>query len=214
MAPKYIFLFALAAFVLATQAAPPAAGKPPGPTFVAKNIVKNVTKDCPVNNVLFTKDEFDADKLVELQPTLQNNGVSQKCQDEAVENLMSCLTDDSMTVKIGCCSKDCSAGIKKSIETGCFTEYAKAICSDPKAENMMVGLMNAGVRCADFRSNCTAIMAEAPKKAGNATSSKGASTPAAAAPAAAPAPPTKSSAVHATAAVVPLAAVFAAVLLL
>jgi len=28
----------------------------------------------------------------------------------------------------------------QSIATGCFTEYAKAICQDPKAQNMMVGL--------------------------------------------------------------------------
>lgn len=57
------------------------------------------------------------------------------------------------------------------------------------------------------------IMAEAPKKASNATASKDAPAPAPSS-SAAPAPPTKSSAVRATAAVVPLAAVVAAALLL
>lgn len=140
---------------------------------------------------------------------MQERNVSQKCQDEAVENLASCASDDSMAVKIGCCSTDCSTGIKKvchsnclweslwgrgfcqtrscrpraqpassarrfsaapnttcpcptlshlpspqSISSGCFNEYAVAICNDPKSQNMMTGLLNAGVRCANFTSSC------------------------------------------------------------
>lgn len=53
------------------------------------------------------------DNVMNLATTMQEKGVSQKCQDEAVENLASCATDDSMAVKQGCCSKDCSSGIKK-----------------------------------------------------------------------------------------------------
>jgi hypothetical protein len=53
------------------------------------------------------------DKVMDLATTMQEKGVSQKCQDEAVENLASCATDDSMAVKQGCCSTDCSTGIKK-----------------------------------------------------------------------------------------------------
>lgn len=53
------------------------------------------------------------DKVMDLATTMQEKGVSQKCQDAAVENLASCATDDSMAVKQGCCSKDCSTGIKK-----------------------------------------------------------------------------------------------------
>ena len=53
------------------------------------------------------------DKLPELQSTLSDGSISEKCQSEAMQELMTCLTDDSMAVKIGCCSKDCSSGIKK-----------------------------------------------------------------------------------------------------
>jgi hypothetical protein len=51
--------------------------------------------------------------VLELATTMQERGVSQKCQDEAVENLASCASDDSMAIKSGCCSIDCSSGIKK-----------------------------------------------------------------------------------------------------
>lgn len=124
--------------------------------------------DCPVKNVMFTKEEFDGklaglsvglsgksgycsschwplmvmarncsllvqqpqhaimlnlllllynlpaavSKVMDLATTMQEKGVSQKCQDEAIENLASCATDDSMAVKQGCCSQDCSKGIK------------------------------------------------------------------------------------------------------
>jgi hypothetical protein len=51
--------------------------------------------------------------VLELATTMQERNVSQKCQDEAVENLASCASDDSMAIKSGCCSKDCSSGIKK-----------------------------------------------------------------------------------------------------
>jgi hypothetical protein len=42
----------------------------------------------------------------------------------------------------------------QSISSGCFNEYAVAICNDPKSQNMMTGLLNAGVRCANFTSSC------------------------------------------------------------
>lgn len=156
--------------------------------------------------------------------------MSQACQDAAIENLASCATDGSMEIKQGCCSKDCSTGIKKvwfpacpccqllgppvwaphfpcvaahrhvlqptatplhtsqcrpflvknvqyllcvcipaqynhqlpqcpiclpqAIDSGCFNEYAVAICNDPKSQGMMTGLLNAGVRCADFTTTC------------------------------------------------------------
>jgi len=218
MASKYIILLALGACVLAAQAAPPAAAKPPGVSYIPKNIVANVTKDCPVKNVLFTKAEFDVDKVMDLATTMQEKGVSQKCQDEAVENLASCATDDSMAVKQGCCSTDCSTGIKKSIASGCFTEYAQAICNDPASQNMMTGLLNAGVRCANFTTTCEDILKSAPKNAtAGANATKSGATPAAAAPASAtPAAPkaTKSAAAQAVAAVMPLAAAAAAFLLL
>lgn len=53
---------------------------------------------------------------------MQERNVSQKCQDEAVENLASCASDDSMAVKIGCCSTDCSTGIKKVCHSNCLLE--------------------------------------------------------------------------------------------
>jgi hypothetical protein len=214
MASKYIILLALGACVLAAQAAPPAAAKPPGVSFIPKNIVANVTKDCPVKNVLFTKAEFDVDKVMDLANTMQEKGVSQKCQDEAVADLASCAMDDSMAVKQGCCSIDCSTGIKKSIASGCFDEYADAICNDPASQNMMTGLLNAGVRCANFTTTCADILKKVPKNAtAGANTTK--ATPAAAAPAGAAAPaPTKSAAAQAVAAVMPLAAAAAAFLLL
>jgi hypothetical protein len=182
-------------------------------TFIAKNIVKNVTKgespahvvapgpnppgrwvndcflslaDCPVKNIMFTKAEFDGewrlaayglacsqllvlpcaalllcptnqrcpapligsqaglscllpavDRVLELATTMQERNVSQKCQDEAVENLASCASDDSMAVKIGCCSQDCSTGIKKVcifLSACCFLPLGTAFSVSTHAE--------------------------------------------------------------------------------
>lgn len=207
---KALILLAVASLLVAASAAP-APAKPPAVTFIAKNIVKNVTKDCPVKNTMFTKAEFDVDRVLELATTMQERNVSQKCQDEAVENLASCASDDSMAVKIGCCSQDCSTGIKKSISSGCFNEYAVAICNDPKSQNMMTGLLNAGVRCANFTSSCAEVLKAAPK---NATKSAAADPAAPAGAAPSPAPKAKSAAAQAVAAFVPLAAAAAAFLLL
>jgi len=37
--------------------------------------------------------------------------VSQKCQDEAVNRLAVCF--DSLPVRVGCCAKDCAAGLEE-----------------------------------------------------------------------------------------------------
>lgn len=61
---------------------------------------------------------------MDLATTMQEKGVSQKCQDEAVANLASCAMDDSMAVKQGCCSIDCSTGIKKVGWLACWQPIA------------------------------------------------------------------------------------------
>lgn len=61
---------------------------------------------------------------MDLANTMQEKGVSQKCQDEAVADLASCAMDDSMAVKQGCCSIDCSTGIKKVGWLACWQPIA------------------------------------------------------------------------------------------
>jgi hypothetical protein len=70
----------------------------------------------------------------------EENGVSAECGTAALTDLATCGVDASLATENGCCSKECADGIKLSISSGCFAEYAHAICTTKTGDQFRAGL--------------------------------------------------------------------------
>lgn len=159
-------------------------------TFSAANVVADLAA-CPVKNVLFKASEFDVASLADMLTVMQEQGVSQKCQDAAQteDGLMMCINDGpdmekepnlvSLGIKTGCCTKKCADAVNAAHKSGCQDEYIKAVCSKPEyIQKYASGMLSAGERCAGLSGSCPGqanATAAAPPKAGaaNATAPAG-----------------------------------------
>ncbi|WIA38423.1 hypothetical protein OEZ86_001749 [Tetradesmus obliquus] len=101
-------------------------------------IVANVTGDCPIPVVKYTKEEYSTGALISTFSPLIISGPPSPCSAQ-VQGLATCAFDGSLEVKQGCCSTACSEQMKQIIDNNCIPVLINAICNSTAEQEAKAG---------------------------------------------------------------------------